>query len=476
MARDALRLPHRRGADPVRAAHARSLEDRLLRDLSRGVAGARARAPPADDRSRASRAVTGRRAALGCASGSGGTPPRRSSSRSRWLRSFTATRAATCAISCPPSVHRELESAPERAAGAPLIAADQRIVVAVAGRNARVLLAHPSRLFDAESCFPVGPCARARRARDHARHPGHAGGARAGRSDRELQLRAARAHGHRRLRDVRADARSDGHARRRNRRRAALRIPSGEGRGSRARVRLRHGLDGARAAVRAALVRARALARRARPRALRFAAGELEPLPAAVRRGRLGSVARVARVALRRAPAAPRAVRGGGRQRARGRGARLRALSRAARRGTDPGPQLPGVHAVGLARSRRASLPGQRARWASWALRCCCATRSDRAATRAGRCSPAACSRSCSRRAATRATACSPTTRAGRCRRCSPIPTPGCPPCSRASRSCATRMRSSSARTSPPACWRASGPRRCCGGHRHVSPGSPPAA
>ncbi len=55
----------------------------------------------------------------------------------------------------PASVHRELESAPERAAGAPLIAADQRIVVAVAGRNARVLLAHPSRLFDAESCFPV---------------------------------------------------------------------------------------------------------------------------------------------------------------------------------------------------------------------------------------------------------------------------------------------------------------------------------
>jgi hypothetical protein len=39
--------------------------------------------------------------------------------------------------------------------GAPLLAADQRIVVAVAGRNARILLAHPSRLFEAEACFPV---------------------------------------------------------------------------------------------------------------------------------------------------------------------------------------------------------------------------------------------------------------------------------------------------------------------------------
>jgi hypothetical protein len=51
----------------------------------------------------------------------------------------------------PAAIHRELESS----AGTPLLAADQRVVVAVAGRNARVLLAQPSHLFEAESCYPV---------------------------------------------------------------------------------------------------------------------------------------------------------------------------------------------------------------------------------------------------------------------------------------------------------------------------------
>jgi hypothetical protein len=39
--------------------------------------------------------------------------------------------------------------------GRPLLAADQRLVVALAGRNARVLLTRPWALFDAESCHPV---------------------------------------------------------------------------------------------------------------------------------------------------------------------------------------------------------------------------------------------------------------------------------------------------------------------------------
>ena len=55
----------------------------------------------------------------------------------------------------PAAVRREIDSSGGASLSAALFAADQRIVVAVAGRNARVLLAHPSRLFEAESCFPV---------------------------------------------------------------------------------------------------------------------------------------------------------------------------------------------------------------------------------------------------------------------------------------------------------------------------------
>ena len=55
----------------------------------------------------------------------------------------------------PLPVRPELATAGGVAPGAPLVAADQRIVVATAGRNARILLTHPTRLFEAEACFPV---------------------------------------------------------------------------------------------------------------------------------------------------------------------------------------------------------------------------------------------------------------------------------------------------------------------------------
>ncbi len=55
----------------------------------------------------------------------------------------------------PATLRQELAPGAPLPPGAALLAADQRIVVAVAGRNARILLSHPSRLFEAESCFPV---------------------------------------------------------------------------------------------------------------------------------------------------------------------------------------------------------------------------------------------------------------------------------------------------------------------------------
>jgi len=55
----------------------------------------------------------------------------------------------------PSPIRRELEADPSVAPVLPLLAADQRVVVAIAGRNARILLSHPSRLFDAEGCHPV---------------------------------------------------------------------------------------------------------------------------------------------------------------------------------------------------------------------------------------------------------------------------------------------------------------------------------
>ena len=55
----------------------------------------------------------------------------------------------------PAPIRREIEADPGVAPVMPLMAADHRVVVAIAGRNARILLTHPSRLFDAEACFPV---------------------------------------------------------------------------------------------------------------------------------------------------------------------------------------------------------------------------------------------------------------------------------------------------------------------------------
>jgi hypothetical protein len=55
----------------------------------------------------------------------------------------------------PFAYHAEIEPEGGGNTAGVLFAADQRIVVGTAGRNARVLITHPGRLFELESCFPV---------------------------------------------------------------------------------------------------------------------------------------------------------------------------------------------------------------------------------------------------------------------------------------------------------------------------------
>ena len=374
----------------------------------------------------------------------------------------------------PAAIHRELEASAGAPPGAPLLAADQRIVVAVAGRNARILLAHPSRLFEAESCYPVEkalalgepeitlgvlgmPAALVLRdpiasfnfallaitliaafamyalTRDltgvpaagivagllYAFHPmkvedpGHAFGYDTGWTVLAF-LFARRWFERGRWRDALALALC-----------ASLQVSSS--------------LYPLLCAVVVAVPYAIWLV-------WRYGVRRLRPAQCAVVAGSVLAVA-----ALVFTPYLE--LRGEGLIQARSfqtfmpwgwlaPGGRL-----------FPGAVLAGLLCAGLAAARSPD---------------------DRAATRAGRCSPAARSRSCSRRAATRATACSPSRPASRRRRAPQSVRLARGACSRGSRSCATPTRSSSARTSPRACWRVSAPRRCCGGHPRVSLRSPP--